>query len=66
MSRFPTVKTAENRLALIGSLLACGVSLSVSVNVHVNNLVIHLVEGVGGVVVRGWLEVKVIEEVTSE
>ena len=66
MSWFPAVKTAENRLAFIGSLLAYSVFLSRSVNVHVNNLVIHSVGGVGGVVVRGWLEVKAIKEVTSK
>ena len=66
MPRFSTVKTAEDRLALIGPLLVCGVLLLGSVNVHVDNLVIHSMGGVGGVIVRGGLEVKMIKEVEVE
>ena len=66
MSNFSTVVAIEGALALVSPLLAHCVSLSRSVNVHVDDLVVHFLRGVGGIVTRSGLEVKTIEEIASE
>ena len=66
MSNLSAIKTAEGWLALISSLLVHCVRLLRSINVHVYDLVIHPSQGVSGVVARSGLEVKMVEEITSE
>ena len=66
MSRFSTIETIGVRLAIVCPFLANSVSLSRDVDVHVYHLVIHSLESVGGVVSGSGLEVKAVEEITSE
>ena len=66
MPSFPTVVTMEGALALISLLLVHSIPLSRSIDVHVDNLVVHSLRSIGGVVSRSRLEVKMIEEIASE